>query len=205
MAYRFLLATFLVFACEILARANSPYEGLNMRVRVEGIEEFPQFDFYLKYREFAQDGAEAMRLSLLRPGEPALLEAKRVEQMVLLAVPRGQGVQIPEAKADGDAWLKNVPAGGLQSDVLKTPEDAEFPGKRFDSRRHGTVIVYRVQIDNGKLIATCVEWKSRYETLRESCIVTCFVISAVLSALVVGILIVLKVRLRRQSQMGSPS
>jgi hypothetical protein len=100
-----------------------------------------------------------MRLIDLQKDMSAHFRAQRVGEVFLFAVPRGQEVDLLLAELAGEEWLRNVPAGSLQSAPLLTPEGKLFPGHPGDVRRRHSEIVYRVKMKDGILEVICIAWK----------------------------------------------
>jgi len=130
---------------------------LEIHVRFENLDEFPGYDFYLKYG--------------LSPGNPYALVLDKVPRETafgvsnhrvmpitpvhLLAVPRGQEVAQPPRPA-GD-WLTEVPGNGMQSPPLTASAAETLLSADF----HQAEVVYRIRIDGNRLEAV---WVATHES-----------------------------------------
>lgn len=162
MPRRFALASGLAIAIALAlgndAEAYKPSTHIDLDIRFENLEAFPGWTFYLKFRRSASaNQPESVQAIELKPGAATRITAQHVSDTYILAMPRGQKIELPEAV--NDEWLRHVPAGGLQTAPLTTiPKGKKFPGHPGDLRRRKSEIVYRVRIEGAAMDATCVAW-----------------------------------------------
>lgn len=153
------VATFLVMAAGGPLRADGPFPfrpaHLEIQVRFENLDEYPGYDFYVKYGR----GGSLLEVSNVLPGKPVHVWNHRVAMPItsvfLMAVPRGQEVSLPPRPA-GD-WLTEVPANGMQS----SPLTASASGTLLSADFHNAEVVYRIRIDGNRLEAV---WVATHES-----------------------------------------
>ncbi len=151
------VAVLVVHAVPIVARADAGFgfrRDLNFRVRFENLDDYPAYDFYLKFSLGAGTPYASPHLTKVNSGRPTQLQGQgnRLTEVYLLAVPHGQEVGRPPTVADGGKWLSDIPSGGLQSDSLPGDKaQTELTGE-FD----GFTCSYRVRIEGNNLAVTWV-------------------------------------------------
>ena len=120
-----------------------PRTNIDIRVRFENLDEYPNFDFYLKY-----ELGYAMYLTKVESNKMIRLEGvgTRVSDVYLMAIPRGQVADPHKHREypDKDNWLRTPQKGALQS-----------PG--FPEVFNGHEIDYRVQIEDNQLYVIWVK------------------------------------------------
>jgi hypothetical protein len=130
-----------------------PRPRLDIQVRLENLDEYPGFDFYLKYGL-----APGIELLKVPPGSPVHVWNHRgvpITPVYVLAVPRGQEVSQPSALT-GD-WLTKAPTAGLQSAPLTASESGTLLSVDID----GAEVVYRVRVEGNRLEAV---WVATHES-----------------------------------------
>ena len=150
----------LVLAMANDANAYKPATNIDLRIRFENLQDFPEHTFFLKFRRGSSyERNESLQLIELKPGSATAIVASHIGDVFLLALPRGQKIEVPEAVSD--EWIRFVPPGALQTAALTTvPKGRKLPGHPGDHRRRNSEIVYRVRIDAAAIEATCVDWIS---------------------------------------------
>jgi hypothetical protein len=117
-------------------------------LRFDNLADYPQFDFYLKYARGPGSPYASPHLVPVQSGEAVRVTegSGRTTQFFLLAVPHGEKPPAPRAGPD---WLREVPAGCLQSGPLQ--------GIGLGA---GYLVPYRVSIADGALDAVMqpAEW-----------------------------------------------
>ena len=143
----------LAFAGQACADAGLPPPQLDLNFLFKKLDEYPNYDFYLKYeRSFPGQKNGKPNLDKVSPEMPIRLGGRRsgLSAVFLVAVPRGQAPFVPE-KHDPD-WLRNAPADGLQSPALKGDAD----GATLEAYS-GYDITYRVRLEGNRLEVDWVE------------------------------------------------
>lgn len=121
-----------------------PGPGVRAIVQFNNIDEYPDYDFYLKYRH--RD--KGPKLDKVESGKEMVLAPGYVfGEVFLIAVPRGQALVAP--KEGTQEWLLDAPDGGLQSNRLEGKEGAPL--------KTGYAVAYRVQVKDGRLHIHCVD------------------------------------------------
>jgi hypothetical protein len=117
-------------------------KDLVIQIRLENLDEYPQWDFYLKYGLSRGNPYGAHHLTRMHSGVSTRLEGKgnRLTEVYLLTVPAGQSIRLPTAEWDRD-WLTDLPKGALGQAMLLRFQESE------DLREYR----YRVRIEDGKL------------------------------------------------------
>jgi hypothetical protein len=138
------------------ARADigfGPRPTLNIQVRFENLEDYPRYDFYLKYGLGTGNPSGFFHLTRVHPATLTLLEGNgsRMTEVYLLAAPRGQSVSPPQGQMD-NKWLTEAPSGALRS----TPLPTHSPGTTLSEGLNGYSLDYRVHIEGDHLEVTCV-------------------------------------------------
>jgi hypothetical protein len=108
-------------------------------MRFDNLEDYPEFDFYLKYAHGRGNLVGSPFITQVQSGEAIyhFEGSGRNGGAYLLAVPRGQ--KPPPLRKDHD-WLIEVPAGCFQSAPLKGSFSED-----------GYLVPYQVKIEDGKL------------------------------------------------------
>jgi hypothetical protein len=136
-----------------------PERQLQIQLCFENLDDYPEYDFYLKYGRSAHAPLRHLYLTRVSSGEFVHLEGQglHLTPVYLLAMPRGQQPSLPDkhcrhGRRGGEHWLKFAPDGGLQSTPLIGPD----PASPLVVGVEGSRVVYRVTIENGQLEATRV-------------------------------------------------
>ncbi len=110
----------------------------------ENLDQYPAYDFYLKYARSTGDPAKAAQWLKLESGMMTPLQGLggNVTSVFLVALPRGTAPP-PLPKEDREAWLRNAPAGGLQSEPIRA--------------HNGLDMTFRAHIDGATLSAEHVD------------------------------------------------
>lgn len=121
--------------------AGFPSPSINIKIRFENLDQYPNYDFYLKYG--LSRGRPAPHITKLESGTMTQLEGRgnRVTSVFLVAIAKGAPPPKAEDKQD---WLSKAPPGGLQSEAL--------PG--LDN---GVEATYRAHIEGETLRAEFVD------------------------------------------------
>jgi hypothetical protein len=138
--------------CALTASARAdvgfaPRFDLDLHVCFENLDDYPEYDFYLKYG--LSRGRPLPHLLPMRSGVMTKLEGQgdRFTGAFLLAMPRGTPAPVP---ADEKDWLHTVPPGAIQSGLLR--EVSEGIGS--------IETTYRVRIDGNRLVVEHVGSRS---------------------------------------------
>lgn len=130
------------------AYGYSPRRDVDLRLRFNGLDNLPDFDFYLKYRV-----AGSLHLAPVR-GQAVELKAPSegsLSEVFLVAVAHGQHIAVPNPI--NNEWLGKAPPGGLQSAPLQAKKNGPllpgWPSVLVE-------ITYHVSIDGPTLEARCV-------------------------------------------------
>jgi hypothetical protein len=199
------LAVALAVAEPACAELGPHVPNLDLGFQFRNLDKFEKYDFYLKYERGERGGpgqkdpaSIGFHVTKLASGVLTRMEGNgtRHSDVYLVAVPRGQALAAPE-KPPGPDWLKNPPAGGLQSEPLKGDGKNGGLGNVHD-------LTYDVRIEGDKLHADFVEskinaWWTNAFIIAGSVCAACILIPLMLIVLVV----VLIMRSRRRSQAKS--
>src|ERR1035438_2742890 len=92
-----------------------PRFDLDLHVCLENLDDYPEYDFYLKYGLSRGSPFASLRATEMKSGVMTKLKGQgdRFTGAYLLAVPRGTPIPQPEQN-NGD-WLTTVPNGAMQS------------------------------------------------------------------------------------------
>lgn len=133
-----------------------PQPNIDIRVLIENLDEYPDFDFYLKYGIGRGNPSASARSTKIESRVLTKLEGSgtRFTGAFLAAVPHG--TPKPERSTDsnaqrgraGDDWLGGAPVGGLQSRLLISHND------------NNCELTFRVKIEDGVLRAELLESKN---------------------------------------------
>ena len=172
------------------ADAGLPPPQLDINLAFKSLDQFPNYDFYLKYEHgFPGQKNGKPHLDQIEADKPTHLGGRRsgLSSVFLIAVPRGQAVVAP-AKHEPD-WLAKAPSGGLQSAALKA-DAAGAPLQEYS----GYDITYRVQIAEDRLEVEWVEsnlneWWSNARLIGIAVGAACVLIPLTIIALVVLLIV----------------
>jgi hypothetical protein len=121
--------------------------NVQVRVQFHGLENYPEFDFYLQYGRSGGYAWPGMYLVPVASDVVQLLpgEGRRMSDVVLVVVPHGQEPIKPTADERDPRQFKKIP-GEMRSQTLS--------GARNDEANAGFVLPYRVTIHDGIVEAT---------------------------------------------------
>ena len=149
------VAAFLALAGPLRADMGFfPAAHLDIQIRFENLDEYPGYDFYVRY---GQGGSWLVMANVL-PSKPVHVWNHRVAPITpvyLLAVPRGQEVS-QLSRPTGDR-LTDVPANGRQSAPLTASESGTLLSADFDKAE----VVYRIGMEGNRLEAV---WVATHES-----------------------------------------
>jgi hypothetical protein len=138
-----------------------PERNLHIQLCFENLDDYPEYDFYLKYGRSQRDPLRKLYLTRVTSGEFVRLEGEGLQltPVYLLAVPQGKQPAQPGKHCwkghhrHAEGWLQFPKlAGALQSAPLTGPD----PGNPHVIGVEGSRVVYRVAIDGDQLEATRV-------------------------------------------------
>ena len=138
----------------------SLHEEIDIRVVFENLDDYPAYDFYLKYGLANGNPYGAWHLTRVYPAAVTVLEGegRRLTSVHLLAVPHGQTVPAPPPPPKWPPppgnWLTDHPPDTLQAEWL--------PAERGVLMENDSGYLYRytVSVGDGRLEVTCVGWKA---------------------------------------------
>jgi hypothetical protein len=136
-----------------------PRGNYDIRLSFENLQEYPEYDFYLKYGLGKGNPVGALHLTPVAPNVLTRLEGNgwRITSVYLCAVRRGQQrPNPPEGFEEGRKWLSTCPESGLQSDALPDGVGDRKVGAQSD----GCEIVYQVRVEGNHLQTTVVTNRS---------------------------------------------
>lgn len=138
-------------------RADGPFAGspIDIQVQVVNMDDYPGYEFYLKYGLGEGNPYATLHLTKLQPDSPTKLEGNgpRMTEIYLLVVPQGQPVSgPPSGSVDATRWLTEIPTGGLQS----VPLSGEISETRLSESANHRVVRYRVRVEDGRVSVTWV-------------------------------------------------
>jgi hypothetical protein len=134
-----------------------PESDIDIRVRIENLGDYPNYDFYLKYGISPGNPYVGLHLTKVEANTLIQLEGKgrRITEVYLLAVPRGQAAVPPQASPNDDKWLRDPQAGALQSESMYGNRS-----RRIGGDFNGHELDYRVRIEGNRLDVTWVKSKT---------------------------------------------
>jgi hypothetical protein len=157
--------------------AGLPRFNLDIKIRFENLDEYPDHDFYLKYGLSRRNPTDGLRWTKLDSGALTQLEGPGDQKtaVFLVALPRGTPPP-PVPKENRQDWLAKAPPGGLQSAALQ-------------GVGNGSEITYRAHIDGDTLSAEFVDsvnpfWRT-VMLICGSCCLTVFILGSVVTVFLV--------------------
>jgi hypothetical protein len=107
-----------------------PGPNINVHVRFENLDDYPDFDFYLKYGLSNGNVYRKHTLTKLASGVATRLEGEGhyLTRVYLVAVPRGKAPPaIPDLNEDDSGWHERTAPGTIQSPPLAvSAEDSGY-------------------------------------------------------------------------------
>jgi hypothetical protein len=135
------------------ARADMGYiPPVNIHLRFDNLDDYPDYDFYLKYGIAQGNPYAGLRLMKLTAASTLTKlegEGRRLTLVYLMAVPRGRAVAPPPPLSQDVSWLNAAPEGAIQSE-LRWKDDYQL------DNHNGCSAFYRISLDGKQLTATWV-------------------------------------------------
>lgn len=169
-----------------------------VRLFFENLNQFGDFDFYVRHRPQFGPHARTTRLTKLQNGAAFKLDQfrHRPSDVFLVAVPKGQSIVLPENDVNQNELQQQPLPGTIQTDTLNgDPSGGPLPAAYFYHE-----LTYRIRLVDGVLHAECID--ASRPGLQLGLMVFGGFASAVVLLLVGGVFMALKIRSRRNEPVS---